>query len=177
MSASSSGVHTPAELTMAARLQVGRQLCALKVGNLQMGAHQDFTVQQIPEDGTLARVLGAHNSSPHLCSVNVVHSCPNTRAHRVRAKGVCGDTYRVFTTDDDSHHSQGPFYRLVTYNGSAPWSGAATTEYVTGFRGPGAAGGAWIPGTSCALALALALLLLLLLLHLHLLLLLHLRFR
>jgi hypothetical protein len=31
MPASSSGAHTPAELTMAARLKVGRQLCALKI--------------------------------------------------------------------------------------------------------------------------------------------------
>ena len=44
-------------------------------------------------------------------------------------------------------YSNGPFYRLITYNGTAPWTGDATAEYITGFRGPGAKGGAWIPGT------------------------------
>ena len=43
-------------------------------------------------------------------------------------------------------YSNGPFYRLLTYNGSQPWSGGALSEYNTGFRGPGAKGGAWIPG-------------------------------
>ena len=43
-------------------------------------------------------------------------------------------------------YSNGDFYRLVTYNGSAPWTNAPTNEYITGFRGAGAKGGAWIPG-------------------------------
>jgi hypothetical protein len=43
-------------------------------------------------------------------------------------------------------YTNGPFYRLVTYNGSKPFQNDKLTEYVTGFRGPGAKGGAWIPG-------------------------------
>jgi len=43
-------------------------------------------------------------------------------------------------------YSNGDYYRLVTYNGTSPWTNAPTNEYVTGFRGAGAKGGAWIPG-------------------------------
>ena len=43
-------------------------------------------------------------------------------------------------------YSNGPFARLITYNGSAPWTNSPVSEYKVGFRGPGAPGGAWIPG-------------------------------
>ena len=34
-------------------------------------------------------------------------------------------------------YTNGPWYRLFSYNGSAPFTKAAATEYPTGFRGPG----------------------------------------
>ena len=44
-------------------------------------------------------------------------------------------------------YSNGPWYRLLSYNGSQPWQKEPVVEYLTGFRGPGAKGGAWIPGS------------------------------
>jgi hypothetical protein len=44
-------------------------------------------------------------------------------------------------------YTNGLFYRLLTYDGSKPFTNdPALVEYVTGFRGPGAEGGAWILG-------------------------------
>lgn len=43
-------------------------------------------------------------------------------------------------------YTNGPWYKLFTYNGSSPWTNDSVSEYETGFRGPGAKGGAWIPG-------------------------------
>ena len=43
-------------------------------------------------------------------------------------------------------YSNGPWYWLLSYNGTQPWQKQPPNEYPTGFRGPGAKGGAWIPG-------------------------------
>lgn len=43
-------------------------------------------------------------------------------------------------------YTNGPYYRLLSYNGSKPFTNDSVAEYNTGFRGPGAKGGAWIPG-------------------------------
>ena len=55
--------------------------------------------------------------------------------------------YPAMSQELPAVYTNGPYYRLVTYTGRKPFTNDPNlTEYNTGFRGPGAKGGAWIPG-------------------------------
>ena len=61
-------------------------------------------------------------------------------------------TFRADTTVYPPHtqelpatFSNGPWFRLLTYNGTRPWENEPLQEYQTGHRGPGGHP-PWIPG-------------------------------
>eukprot|EP00039_Didymoeca_costata_P005862 m.85323 g.85323 ORF g.85323 m.85323 type:complete len:338 (+) comp13004_c0_seq4:143-1156(+) len=76
--------------------------------------------------------------TPAGTGIKIVSTLYNHRSDKTDYSGHSQELPAVYTN--------GPYYRLITYIGDKPWTNDATHEYVTGFRGPGAKGGAWIPG-------------------------------
>ena len=75
---------------------------------------------------------------PAKTGVKIISSLHNDRSDPT--------VYPPRTQELPATYTNGAYSRLFAYTGPTPFANGNLTEFQTGFRGPGAPGGAWIPG-------------------------------